>query len=195
MSPFWIVMLSAYVVAIIVMLTRRVKVYTTVYSDDYTDFHSSMYGRKEYAGYKEGWLYGGEKVWAFIAPALALSFIGAMTYSLAPTTGYEKTHSFNIVALGSSTAGGGRAYLGAGASGRYQTYAFMYRTQDGGYKMGSREAQVSTVYQDAEPNTARIEKWVGTNGFLGGRTSLLPIYRIHIPKGSIVQGYNVDVTN
>lgn len=140
----------------------------------------------------EGWQ---ERVGTFFFALIPVAFIGAAVWQFSPTTDYQMASSFNIVALGDSNAGSGRYFLGAGSNGKYQTYAFMYRTQDGGYKMGSRQATYSTLYEDAEPNTARIEKWVGTNGFLGGRTSDVATYRIHIPAGSVVQGYNVDVTN
>lgn len=110
-----------------------------------------------------------------------------------------ETHS--IVSLKSNSRLDGETALSFGYLTEQDEYILMVRQDDGGYRRKSYPADGTVVYEDADVDNARVEV-VDCHQIVRG-TYRLPIIgewtrdnrgfskreiRIHVPKGSIVQG-------
>lgn len=113
----------------------------------------------------------------------------------------EIVESYSLASLKTDSRLDGKAALSFGYLTEQDEYVVMVRQDDGGYRRKSYPADGTVVYEDADADDARVEV-VDCCSVIRG-THRLPIVgewtrdrqgysksevRIHVPKGSIVQG-------
>ena len=138
--------------------------------------------------------------------AVFLAFL-ALVQAVVPTDlkvvgeNYEIVETYSLASLKTDSLLDGKAALSFGYLTEQDEYAVMVRQDDGGYRKESYSADDTVVYEDADADDASVEivnrymvvreiHWLPIVGewsrdrreFSGQKT------RIHVPKGSIVQG-------
>ena len=90
----------------------------------------------------------------------------------------------------------GHFFLGSGRVDGEMKYYYIYETDDGGYKMDSIDTSNAVLYYIDDDN-CRIEydNFVYSNPvhYFFGIGPLETTYKIYIPKGSIINNYQVDL--
>jgi hypothetical protein len=108
----------------------------------------------------------------------------------------DKTWEVDLRSIGTSDSINGSFFLGSGTVDGERVFNYTYKTDDGGTKIGSVEADKGIVYEDATAETAHILQEYGYRNawFFGDETSFYFTYdrwNIHIPAGSVYEGYEV----
>ena len=121
----------------------------------------------------------------------------------------EKTETVKIVSLQDNSqvegnGGGGflHVYITIGTSGMYTYY---YQLDDGGYKQGRIDADYTIIYEEDNCEMPRVETYTtfNQNNWSKFWTKVLVFsnkdgkekskrYEIHVPKGTVVQEFNLD---
>jgi len=96
------------------------------------------------------------------------------------------SNEYELVAINNSTQTSGHFFLGCGTIDEEAVFYFYTRDKDGAIKLRDRVAQFCTVYEDVpEGETPYVILYETlTSG---------PAAKFHVPKGSVVQNFTLDV--
>ena len=136
--------------------------------------------------------------------ALGVSFI---LRAMAPvTSSMIEYNEVKIVALSSSTSINGSFFLGSGNIEGNPYYFFYFATPDGGKKMDKLRADLVTLYEEDRKDAfmAKISvrtEWKNEDQLfrffaplrIKAEEEMGQQYAIHVPKGSIKEGINLDL--
>ncbi len=120
---------------------------------------------------------------------------------------YEKNEKTEIIALRNFAGIKGDFFVGSGQIRSAPYYFFYYKTTDGGKKLRTIEAETTTIYEEkrsdgyimkvVKKETYKPDRWVLLipKFLLPPEQSHLSGYVIHIPEGSVKQGFDLDLKN
>lgn len=141
------------------------------------------------------------EVATLIAMFLIVGIFFAIT-SYKPEYTFEKESSIEITSIEDNVASEGDFFLGSGSIEGKLKYFYTTKDEQGGYKVDSIPSSNTTIYMDIKDNeNSRIETWKGEpksgilNSIIGSLKGNPSEYRVHIPKGSLKENYNVDLKN
>lgn len=136
----------------------------------------------------------------FVLTAIAVGAFAGITSlvynTFAEPTSYTYTYQ-KLRALSLDNTVGGRFFLGSGTINGTQSFEYITESDEGQLRVESVPTYMSSVYEDAEPELATLQTGHG----IVDNTWFVPwavesndeTYTFHVPEGSVMSGYNVEV--
>lgn len=138
----------------------------------------------------------GARVWVSLILAIAVGFLGVVLGLNFPNASTTATHTYRLEALTTGTSSSGSFFLGSGTIGNKHEYQFVIN-KDGAYYSEHIDSDGVPTYENKKSSKAWVvEKttnyyttWIfpGVKALTESTTS----YVFHIPKGSVVQNFNI----
>jgi hypothetical protein len=151
-----------------------------------------------------GWLAENDG-WAFLYAipfALMAGGLGGMIATtitgaiVQPDPHYEKAYDLPLVAMSDTRVTTGSFFLGIGGVGSNSRYVYYYGSPESGYRQGYVGTERATVFEVDGLTNPRVEvlhDTVGGWNHWSWTFDALPKYKIYVPKGTIVQNFNLDL--
>jgi len=116
-------------------------------------------------------------------------FLVLMHFGVVSPVSYTYTNSTeDIYSLERVVSIGGDFRLGTGTISTQPCYYYYSLTSDGGYKINSVDATVTTIYMDESSKPYIKRNYVVVTTYIGSKQRIVAI-EIHVPEGTIVQEY------
>lgn len=145
--------------------------------------------------YDDGFLYGvWTALWTSVIGFIVLLLVAAILSGVSGGAPVYKTETSttNLQAVSNGSDLSGHFFLGSGSVKDEKMFSYLYK-ENGWTRTGQQKASQSFVAEDANVETARLDKVeIYRNYWWAGQANVETRYEFHIPKNSVVENFKIE---